>query len=32
MVMGGESCSKGREFESRHRILDGQDIFHIFLL
>ena len=21
--MGGDSCSKGREFESQHRILDG---------
>ena len=28
MVMGGDSCSKGCEFESRHRILDGHDIFH----
>ena len=23
VVMGGDSCSKGCEFESRHRILDG---------
>ena len=23
MVMRGDSCSKGREFESRHCILDG---------
>ena len=23
MVMGDDSCSKGRGFESRHRILDG---------
>ena len=23
VVMGGDSCSKGREFESQHRILDG---------
>ena len=23
MVMGDNSCSKGREFESRHRLLDG---------
>ena len=23
MVMGGDSCSKGREFESWHHILDG---------
>ena len=21
--MGGDACSKGREFESKHRILDG---------
>ena len=26
VVMGGESCSKGREFESWHHILDG----HLF--
>ena len=24
MVMGGDSSFKGREFESRHGILDGQ--------
>ena len=23
VVMGGDSCSKGSEFESRHRILNG---------
>ena len=23
MVMGGDSCAKGREFESQHHILDG---------
>ena len=23
MVMGGDPCSKGRGFESQHRILDG---------
>ena len=23
MIMGGDSYSKGREFESRHHILDG---------
>ena len=23
VVMGGDSCSKGRGFESQHRILDG---------
>ena len=27
VVMGGDSCSKGRDFESRHHILDGHDIF-----
>ena len=32
MVMGVDSCSKGRGFESRRRILDGHDIFHIHLL
>ena len=30
VVMGGHSCSKGREFESWHCILDGH--FHIYLL
>ena len=31
MVTGGDSCSKGRGFESQHRKLDGHDIFsHIF--
>ena len=24
MVMGGDSCSKGRGFDSQHRMLDGQ--------
>ena len=24
VVMGGDSCTKGRGFESLHRILDGQ--------
>ena len=28
VVMGGDSCSKDRGFESQHRILD---IFHIYL-
>ena len=28
VVMGGNSCSRGREFESWHRILDGH--FHIY--
>ena len=32
MVMGGGSCIKGRGFESRHFILDIDDIFHIDLL
>ena len=32
MVMGGDSCSKSREFESWCRILDGNDSFHIDLL
>ena len=32
VVMGGDSCSKGHGFESRHHILDGHDIFHIDLL
>ena len=30
--MGGDSCSKGREFESWHRILDGDEIFHVYSL
>ena len=32
VVMGVDSRSKGRGFESRRRILDGHDIFHIHLL
>ena len=32
VVMGDDSCSRGRGFESRHHILDGYDIFHIDLL
>ena len=33
VVMGGDSCSKGRGFESRRRILDGHNIFsHIFVV
>ena len=32
MVMGGDSRSEGRGFESRHHILDGHDFFHITLL
>ena len=30
VVMGGDSCSKGHEFESQHCILD--EIFHVYLL
>ena len=32
VVMGVDSRSKDRGFESQHRILDGHDIFHIDLL
>ena len=32
VVMGGDSRSKGRGFESLCRILDGHDNFHIDLL
>ena len=31
VVMGGDSCSKGCEFESRHCILDGH-FSHMYLL
>ena len=31
VVMGGDSRSKGRGFESRHRILDGH-FSHIFVV
>ena len=31
VVMGGDSCSGGRGFESQHRILDGH-FFHVYLL
>ena len=31
MVMGRDSCSKGREFESRHYILDGH-FSHLFVV
>ena len=30
VVMGGDSCSKGREFESQHCILDVH--FYIYLM
>ena len=29
VVMGGDSCSKGHGFESRHRILDGHFFTYI---
>ena len=33
VVMGGDSCSNGRGFESRHCILEGHNIFsHIFVV
>ena len=31
MVMGGDSCSKGSEFESWHHILDG-NFSHLFVV
>ena len=31
VVMGGDSCAKGRGFESRHRILDGQ-VSYLFVV
>ena len=31
VVMGGDSCSKGHEFESQHHILDGH-FSHTYLL
>ena len=32
VVMGEDSCSEGRGFESQRRILDEHNIFHIYLL
>ena len=32
MVIEDNSCLRGRGFESRRRILNGHDIFHIDLL
>ena len=29
MIMGVDSCSKGRGFESRRQIMDGLTFFHI---
>ena len=31
VVMGGDSCSEGRGFESQHRILDGH-FSHLFVV
>ena len=31
VVMGGDSCSKGREFESGHHIMDGH-FSHLFVV
>ena len=31
VVMGGDSCSKSREFKSWHRILDGR-FFHLYVV
>ena len=31
VVIGGDSCSKGREFESQHHILDGH-FSHLFVV
>ena len=31
VAMGGDSCSKGCEFKSRHRILDGH-FSHLFVV
>ena len=32
VIMGGGSCSEGHGFESRRRVLDGHNIFYIYLL
>ena len=32
VLRGDDSCLKGREFKSGHRIQDGHDIFYIELL
>ena len=29
VVMGDDSCSRGRGFDSQHRKLDGHDIFNL---
>ena len=32
VVMGGDPCPKGPEFESRHRILDEQFFTYVFVV
>ena len=32
LVMGGDSCFKGREFESWHCILDGHFFTYLFVV
>ena len=32
VVMGGDSCSKGGEFESQHRILDGHLFVYLYVV
>ena len=32
VVMGGDSCSEGRGFESRHSILDGHFFTYKYLM
>ena len=32
MVMGGDSCFKGREFESWHHILDEHFLTYLFVV
>ena len=32
VVMRGDSCSKGCEFESQHRILDGHFFTYLFIV
>ena len=32
VVMGGDSCAKGHEFESWHHILDGHFFTYLFVV
>ena len=32
VVMGGDSCLKGREFKSQHGILDGHFSTYLFVI